>query len=226
MHRRPALKALLLLAALSAGQARAQSDAPRVIDRVVAVIEGQVLTASELEFETRVALVQRGGVAAAEAALDEAVMKSALDYAIGQRLYAAEAEKLQVFVLEAGEVDQALAQFEERIGGRAELDAFLARHEADRQMLGALLLRSLRAERILDSKIRLKAQVPDAEVRRYYEAHRSEYPGPFEELRGPLKEKLMRERYGLLAKSEMQQLRKNSKVRIIAPMSPSAEGEP
>lgn len=176
-----------------------------------------VLTASELEFETRVALVQGGGVAAAEAPLDEKVLRSALDYAIGQRLQASEAEKLQVFALEEGEVDKALQQFEEKIGGRAELVDFLNRHEADLQMLGALMARALRAERILDSKIRLKAQVPDAEVRRYYDVHQHELGGGFDELRGPLKDKLVRERYQALAKAEMEQLRRNAKVRIIAP---------
>lgn len=216
MPRRAAVIALSVAAALLGGQAAAQESPTRVLDRVVAVVDGQVLTASELEFETRVALVQRGGVAAAEAPLDSAVMKSALDYAIGQRLHAAEAEKLQVFLLEEGEVDEALAQFQERIGGKTALDDFLARHEADRQMLGALLLRSLRAERILDSKIRLKAQVPDAEVRRYYDAHASELGGTFEELRAGLKDKLIRERYQVLAKAEMDQLRKNAKVRIVA----------
>lgn len=214
-----------LFAALTTGQASAEGS--RVFDRVVATIEialdgsssqTYVLTASELEFETRVALVQGGGVAAAQAPLDDAVMKSALDYAIGQRLQAAEAEKLQVFALEEGEVDKALTQFEARIGGRSALEAFLQRHEADRQILGALLARALRAERILDSKIRLKAQVPDAEVRRYFDVHQTQLGGTFEELRAPLKEKLVRERYQALAKAEMQQLRKNANVRIIAPL--------
>lgn len=199
------------------------SAAERVVDRVVAVIDlnvqgvsAQVLTMSELEFETRVALVQRGGTAASDAKLDASVLMSALDYAIGQRLHAAEADKLQVFGLEEGEVDRAMEAFEERIGGRQQLERFLARHEADRQMLGALLARSLRAERILDSKIRLKAQVTDAEVRRYYDAHQAELAGSYEELRAPLKDKLMRERYQQLARSEMAELRKTARVRIIA----------
>ncbi|MFL5319264.1 MAG: hypothetical protein ACJ790_06370 [Myxococcaceae bacterium] len=197
------------------GAAVGQAES-RLIDRVVAVVEGQVITQSELEFETRVALVQHGAVQAASAPLDERTMKASLDYVIGQRLHAAEAEKLQAFVLDEGEVDQALSQFEEKIGGRTSLQEFLAANEADRQSLGVVVARSLRAERILDSKIRLRAQVSDADVRRYYDAHASELNGTWEDLRPVLKEKLVRDRYTELAQAEMQQLRRAASVRIIA----------
>src|SRR5690242_354883 len=69
----------------------------RVIDRVVAVIGNQVLTLSELEFETRVMLVQRGGVRAAEVSLDEQTLQGALELAINQRLLVAGADRLQAF---------------------------------------------------------------------------------------------------------------------------------
>lgn len=225
------LSAALVFGIAPVALAQPRSDAGEasvgVIDRVVATVENQVLTQSELEFEARVALIQHGAQQAASAPLDDRTLRASLDFVIGQRLHAAEADKLQAFVLDEGEVDQALSDFEEKIGGRAALEQFLRRFEADRQWLGNILARSLRAERILDSKIRLKAQVSDSEIRRYYDAHQAELSGQsYEEVRPALKEKLMRDRYQELAAAEMQQLRRTANVRIIAPGFLSGEVSP
>lgn len=194
----------------------------RVLDRVVAVIGNQVLTLSELEFETRVALVLRGGVRAAEAPLDEQTLRGALELAINQRLLVAGADRLQAFPAERSEVEGRLKAFRERFAGETELLAFLARHDADLEQLTAVLERGVRAERILDSRVRLRAQVSEAEVRRYWEEHKAVVGGPYESVREALKEKLFRERYGLLAKEEFAQVRAGAKVRRVAPFAREA----
>ena len=70
----------------------------RLIDQVVAVIEGQVLTQSELEFETRVAIVQQGGLQAAFDSLDEEALKGGLELAINLRLQVLSADRLEAFL--------------------------------------------------------------------------------------------------------------------------------
>src|SRR5689334_15684289 len=114
-----------------------------VVDRVVASIEGQVLTLSELDFEARIALVERGGLQAAFAPLDDEILAGALELSIDQRLQNLEAEKLQAFPLEAGELEATLAAFERKFDGPAGLDRFLESQEADRQQLAALFSRQL-----------------------------------------------------------------------------------
>jgi hypothetical protein len=200
----------------------AQGPKGAIIDRVVAVIEDQVLTLSELEFETRVALVQRGGLRAAEATLDERALGSALELAINQRLLVASADRLQAFTAERSEVETRLRLFRERFEDEAALLAFLARHEADVEQLARVLERGVRAERILDSRIRLRAQVSEAEVRRYWQQHAAALGGPYEALRDSLKEKLMRERYGQLAAAEFNQVRASARVRRVAPFAREA----
>ena len=198
----------------------------RVIDRVVAVIGTQVLTLSELEFEARVTLVQRGGVRAAEASLDEQTLRGALELAINQRLLVAGADRLQAFQAERSEVEARLRAFRERFEDEPSLLAFLARHDADLEQLTAVLERSVRAERILDSRIRLRAQVSETEVRRYWEEHKGTLGGPYEAVRDTLKEKLFRERYGQLAKEEFKLVRDSAKIRRVAPFARIREGEP
>lgn len=206
------------------------SEAPaaggRVIERVVAVIGNQVLTLSELEFETRVMLVQRGGVRAAEVSLDEQTLRGALELAINQRLLVEGADRLQAFQAERSEVEARLRAFRERFEDETALLAFLARHDADLEQLTAVLERGVRAERILDSRIRLRAQVSEAEVRRYWEAHKGTLGGPYEAVRDTLKERLFRERYGQLAKDEFKQVRDSARIRRVAPFARIREGEP
>lgn len=190
-----------------------------MLDRVVAVIEGQVLTQSELVFETRVALVNNGAVGAASGPIDDQTLRASLEYVIGQRLHVAEADKLQAFMVDPEDVQKAVAAFEKRIGGKLALESFLHKSDADEQMLATSLARSLRAERILDSKIRLKAQVSDADARAYYDAHQDELKGTFEDLRAVLKEKLVRDKYQTLALAEMKEVRRSGNVRVIAPFA-------
>lgn len=210
-----------LVPAAFAQQAPAEAGG-RVVERVVAVIEGQVLTLSELEFEARVALIQRGGLQAAESALDEETLKGALELAISQRLQVLGAERLQAFPVERAEVDSRVAAFRARFPGEAAFQAFLTRNDADVEQLTAVLERSLRAERILDSRIRLRAQVDEAEVKRFYEQHAAEFPGGYEVARGAVRARLVRERYSALAATELAQVRATAQVRRVAPFAREA----
>jgi len=81
------------------------------------------------------------------------------------------------------------------------------------------LARRLRAEKILDSKISLRARVSEAEIRRFYDEHRSALAGSYDEVRGQIREKLVRDRYATLAREELLQVRKGADVRMIAPFA-------
>ncbi|WNG26307.1 hypothetical protein F0U62_21480 [Cystobacter fuscus] len=218
---------LALVPVISGGAvARAASptslEGSRVLDRVVAVVGGQVLTLSELEFEARVALVERGGVRAADERLDERTLLGALELGINQRLLVAGADRLQAFAVDRSAVEERLRRFRERFEDEPALLSFLARHDADVDQLMVVLERSVRAERILDSRIRLRAQVSEAEVRRYWEEHKSTLGGSYEGVHDALKERLMRERYGELAKEEFKRVRADARVRRVAPFAQEA----
>ena len=112
---------LLVLAALLS----AHPAAARLLDRVVALVDGRVLSWSQLDFEARVMLIDRGGVEAATAPLDAATIQSALDLAIAQRAATAEADKLNAYPVEPAEIDQRLRTFESRFPSAAAFEAFL-----------------------------------------------------------------------------------------------------
>ena len=186
----------------------------RVLDRVVALVDGRVLSWSQLDFEARVMLIDRGGVEAATAPLDASTIQNALDLAIAQRAATAEADKLNTYPVEPAEIDQRLRTFESRFPTPAAFQAFLGAHDADRAALAEVLARALRTEKFVEGRVRLRSQVPESEVRKAWEADRG--GRSWEDARGPLRERMQRERAFVLAREALDQLRTSIPVRVIA----------
>lgn len=192
----------------------------RVVDRVVAVVEDALVTLSELTFEARVLLVQRAGPQAAQAPVDEALLRSVLELSIAQRLQVREAERLGAFALEQAERQALVDAFRARFPAPASLDAFLEAHGADVLQLGALLERGARAERALDSRLRVRVQVTEAEVRRHYERQAAALGGrPYTEVRERLRDELVRARSRAAAAEEVALLARGARIRRVAPFA-------
>ena len=192
------------------------------MEQVVAVIEGQVLTRSELEFETRVALVQQGALQAAVEPLDEEALKVGLELSINLRLQVLSADRQEASPTEQEEVESRLARFRQSFESEEAFQSFLARSGADLKLLTEVLGRRVRAERILDSRIRPRVQISEAETMRYYQQHASEYPEGYTAVRVQLQNKLKKERYDLVAAEDLAQLRAAAQVRRVAPFAREA----
>jgi hypothetical protein len=216
----------VILAALGAAPALADDAKARVIDRVVAVIDGRTLTQSELELEARVALVQRGGSAAATAPLSNSDLRAALEYSVGQRLANDEADKLQEFTIDQAEIHQAMDDLKARIGGEPALQRFLERQEADASQIEAILAREKRAEKFWDNKVRLRARTSEADVRQFYDEHEDLHGHKYEDVRSQIRDQLTEERYRGLIRQELAQARRSADVRLIAPWARGQEAEP
>jgi len=214
----PMLAPLLVLAALCGADAPDAGAPPRqVIDRVVAIFDRQPLLLSELEFEARIALIQQGGVLAASAPLSDDDLAAALEWSIEQRLLLTEAERLRAFEIDDATFAKTLNSFVEKISGPKALETFLASQEATASQLSAVLLRSARVARFLDSRMGL-SRVTEEELSRWYAAHASELGGqPYEKVKDGIKAQLNRERYRTVIKKQLDDLRAKSDVRIVAP---------
>jgi hypothetical protein len=191
----------------------------QVLDRVVAIIEGQVLTQSELEFEARIALVERGAVLALDEPLDDEVLRSVLELVIAHRLLVLSADRLEAFTAEQADVGQRLAKFRKNFGSEEAFQAFLARSGADVNQLTEVLKRNVRVRRIIESRVRLRAQPSEDDLKRYFEQRASDYPEGFEAAKGRLRDKLRQEREKALAEDELAQVRASAQVRRVAPFS-------
>lgn len=189
---------------------------PKVIDRAVASIEGKVIAASQLEFEARVLLVSAGGVQAAFAPLDQEVLEASLRAVVDQRLALLEADKLEAYPLEPGELERSIASFRARFESEGRFADFLGAHEADLNDLAEVLRRSLRAQRALEGKLRLRAQVSESEAKAYRAAHAELKDTPIEKVRAML----VQQRFGDLVKKELADRRRQVDVRFLGPFAP------
>lgn len=198
----------------------AHAAEPRVIDRAVASIEGRVIAASQLEFEARVLLIDAGGVTAAFAPLDQQVLDASLKAIIDQRLAVLEADKLEAYPLDEGELEGAIARFRSRFESEERFVRFLFNHEAELTDLAEVLRRSLRAQKALEGKLRLRATVTDADARAYMLEHAEFKTTPLDKV----KSMLVQKRFGDLVREELSEQRRQHDVRLLGPYAPKQGG--
>ena len=176
---------------------------------------------TQLQFEARVLLIAAGGVEAAFAPLDHAALDSSLRALVDQRLALLEADKLEAYPLEPGELERAIAAFRARFQSESRFADFLAANEGDLNDLAEVLRRSLRAQRALEGKLRLRAQVSESEASSWRDAHAEFKDAPLEKVRAML----MQQRFGELVKKELADRRRQVDVRLLGPFAPRP-GEP
>ncbi len=186
-----------------------------MLDRSVAAVDGRVITQSQLDFETRVLLVSAGGAEAAFAQLGLDDLKKGLDLIIDHRVTTLEADKLDAYQLEAGENERLVARFRDAIGGDAQLRRFLDEHEAELNDVAQVLRRSVRSGRVLDGRLRLKAQVSEADARRYQAEHAEVKTLSVQQVR----ELLFAGRFKEMVRQELKAARKSVDVRLLGPFA-------
>lgn len=184
---------------------------PAVFDRSVASVDGRVVTQSQLDFETRVLLVSAGGTEAAFAPLSFDDLKRGLELIIDHRVITLEADKLDAYQLDLGEGEKLVARFRDSIGGDAQLRRFLDLHEAELNDVAQVLRRSVRSGRVLDGRLRLKAQVSEADARRYQADHADLKNVPVQRVR----EMLFAQRFKDMVRQELKAARKSIDVRLL-----------
>ncbi|HEY0841002.1 MAG TPA: hypothetical protein VGD74_12505 [Vulgatibacter sp.] len=216
-----ALAIALVLAAEPAQAASAPVETGRLVDRIVATISlGDahsriLITLSDLELEARVALISRGAVLAADAALPPDTLAATLEWSIAEHLILAEAEQLAVAVAEGSELEEALFAFRDRLGDGA-YERFLARWEVEPADLLRLMRRRIVVDRYLASRLRLAPGISEQELRAAYESRREELgETDFAEARGSLQARLELDRREAIVGSLVRDLRGRAEVRVL-----------
>ncbi len=166
------LAPLFLLAALAAPAPQA-----RVLDRVAALVNGEVITLLELE--------DRGGpdLRRAEAqppgpARDRErarVLKEAFDGAVSERLFQSQVASLGIEITDA-EIDTVIQDVKRRNGlDEDRLDEALRAQGMDRAAYRKAVKRDLESMRLVQLKIRNKVKVTDEDVKNYWQTHPQEF---------------------------------------------------
>ncbi len=127
-----------------------------LVDQVIAVVDKEVVTQSELLIEARIALAEREGEDVASGPLAEDFLQSFRDYLINQRLIAEQARRLGGADVAEEDVNAAMATLQRRFRSNASYQAFLRRFGIAPAGLRTTLRRSLRNERYMRERLRLR----------------------------------------------------------------------
>ncbi len=219
----------MLLPLVLALAAAAPQEA-RVVEDVVAVLRGppgapaRIVTRTKLVEEARIALVARGAVEAAFRPLDVEALRAALGWLLDETLVADEAARLRVGEVDRGTLATEVRRFQRRFAGPAEYERFLAASELSEEELSAVLARSLRAQRYLESRVGGGARVGDDEVEAWIRA-RGAAPPASQAAREVVRAQLAEDRARAQAREVVADLRARADVRILDPELRPAAGE-
>jgi hypothetical protein len=191
-----------------------------VADEVVAVVrtrggEARVVTLTKVTEEGRIAIVARGGIEAAFAPLDGAVLRASLDWYVDQILLLDEAVRLQVFEVDRAAALAELARFKAEFRSPKDYKAFLFEIDVTEEDVVATLRRSLRVRRYLESRLgRLRAT--PAEVEAWYAGHPAEVGGrPLAEVADEIGARLSASRADTETKTLLADLRARADIRVL-----------
>lgn len=170
--------ALLLALSLAASPAGGGAQPPpRILNRVAATVNGDVITLRELEART-------GSDYAAARTMppgperDKAIAKAlqlALDQVVAERLFAAQTAALGVETSE-GEVDAAIEDIKKRNNlDDNQLREALRSQGIDLATFRQTVRRDIEAMRVLQVKVRSRVKVTDDDVRNYWQTHPQEF---------------------------------------------------
>jgi peptidyl-prolyl cis-trans isomerase SurA len=168
---------LLAIALLSASDPPAPSPPGRTLNRVAAIVNGEVVTLHDLQ--------ERAGPAwrQAEAEPEELArekararaLRSAFDALVSEKLLDAQVKEMGVEVTEA-DIDQVIAETKQRFRLDDEaLDRALAAEGSNRQAYRLRVKHDLEGYRVVQVRVRARIKVTDEDLKNYYQQHGQEF---------------------------------------------------
>jgi hypothetical protein len=194
-RRRPSLVAPVLAALAASAAHGAEAVAPRLVDRVVAVVDEDPILASDVERAVALRLVERS-----PGEPDEQLRRRALDGLIEQRLRLHEIARFGLEEASLDEVERQFARLRAEFADEAAWRAELERLGLDEGGVRQLLARQLSILAYVEERLGPRIFVGVEEIRRHYDeelvpalAAEGRSPPPIEEVRESIRA-VLRER--------------------------------
>ena len=217
------LSALTLASAASPPGYPAAPTAPagELVEATVAVIRNppgsapRLVSLTRLTDEARIVLVSRGAAEAAFQPIDLPALRATLDWLIDQTLLADDAARLQVAEVDRRGAAEELRRFQARFPDAAAYARFLATAELSEDEVSAVLVRMLRVDRYLETRIGRGAAVSDDEVQAYVRDHG--LAATTRAAREAVRARIQQERVDAQVRALLAELRARADVRVIDP---------
>ena len=124
------------------------------VDQIIAVVDGEAITESELQQESRIALALRQGEAAAFTELDEKVLGAFRDYVVNQMVVSVHVRRLGSVELSQKKIDSAIQKFKAKFRSPSSYDAFKRRFDIGEDKIRTVLRRELRNQIFVKDRLR------------------------------------------------------------------------
>lgn len=198
--------ALLLLASVAAASPQ------EVIDRVLAVVGGQVITQSDVR------AVSAFGLARPTPGTEPAA--TALDYLVNRQLMLNEVDRYSPPEVDPAPVAARLNAIRAQVGPAGTFDGLLAKSAWTADMLRDFVAGNLRIEAYLEQRFSAQAQPTAEEVERYYREHPTAFTRagrllPFEDVQRQATERVTAERRAALVADWLDRLRRRVNIRDL-----------
>jgi len=222
----------LLTIALAAQPAApaAVEPAGEVAEEIVAVVRNppgaapRLVSLTRLTDEARIVLVSRGAAEAAFQAIDLPALRATLGWLIDQTLLSDDAARLRVAEVDRDGAAAELRRFRARFVDASAYARFLASAELSEEEVAAVLLRTLRVDRYLETRIGRGAAVADDEVQAYVRDH--ELAATTRAAREAVRARIAQGRVDAQVRALLAELRSRADVRVLDPaLAPPAEAD-
>ncbi len=139
-----------------------------LVDRVVASVNNEVITKSELDQAVGFNVAFGGRD-------DDTLRRETLEGLINRHLLVQEAYRLKFVEVTGDEINAEIEKLKQRLGSEEAFTAFLAKQDMTREQLGRMLGERLLVERFIEKKIGLFVRVGHDEAQEYYNSHPLEF---------------------------------------------------
>jgi hypothetical protein len=227
------LAPLLALALAATAPSPPDGVAPggEVVEEVVAVLRNpagaapRLVTLTRLTDEARIVLVSRGAAEAAFQPIDQPALRATLEWLIDQTLLADDAARLGVAEVEREGAVSELRRFRARFPDQAAYARFLATAELFEEEVETVLVRMLRVDRYLETRIGRGAAVADDDVEAYVREH--DLAATTRAAREAVRATIAQGRVDAQVRALVAELRSRAEVRVLDPelAGPPPEGE-
>jgi parvulin-like peptidyl-prolyl isomerase len=181
-----------------------------LIDRVVAAVNYEVITWSDLEQAVHFnAALSRGSLDG------ERLRRETLEGLINRRLLIQETGRLRFVEVSAQDVSTEVEKLRKRIGSDKEFSDFLAGLDMTKEQLDRMLAERLLVERFVEKKIELFVRVSRDEAQSYYDTHPAEFKGKrFPEVQKQITALLYEDKLDRQVEQYLAELRSKADVRV------------
>jgi len=199
-----------------------QASQEILVDEVVAMVNRQAITRSEVWQEAVLLTMQRPGGFTHRVEVSPETFGETLEMLINQRVLLDEAQRLGLPPVTDQEKEDLLQGFRKRFPDTERYTQFLLEHDLNEDIVAEVMVRHWRVEVLRDKKLRTVSDIREEAIRTYYIANRRKLANAsYRLVREAIRLKLLTQEREKMLAGWLLDLRKRSDIKVLIEKTPS-----